>query len=445
MSSDRGGTTNGVADPLTIAHMGNPDSTQNAMGELTSHGRGLPVLQPKESIVRHVLLLTKSFVLITALLAAVANSATFSPAKISDVRRLNIVRTYEIPVEKGNRTVATVPALMSFWGATNQQVVLNSSFTYSVKPDKITVTADDRSKKRRNYELTWESAQVDKITVTQKLTVKISRLSILQTAAKLPYPTEVSTIYAGSLASTEDINLDNAKLDNIVKAISGKSPWAEETVELVCDWVNDNIAFKSGAPGDSDTVLKNKYGNCGGMTNVACAILRKMGIPAETVSAIFIGSNGGHAFMEVYFPDAGWVFYDLSNANRGFKSLDCLLTVGWCIRVGDGNRYKWIKGVFLDATDVPPYKEKKRYKKKLRATPKNENVTGVTVLHVKTSARVKVRHLPINSLIMDLSISPGKRDYSSDDPRSSSRPATRPATTASKPSSMPDATGSNSR
>lgn len=376
-------------------------------------------------------------VVISLALCGLGDSATFMPGKPRDARKINIVRQYDIPVVKGRKTVAALPAMMSFWGATNQQVVLDSSFTYSVKPDKIAVTADDRGMKRRNYELTWDSPQVDKITVTQTLAVEISCTALLQTAAKVPYPKEILAAYATSLESTKEMNLDNPELDKIIKSFSGKTVWAEETVELVCDWVNENIPFKSKTPTDVDTVLKNKYGNCEGMANVAVAILRKMGIPAETVSANFV-SGSGHAFMEVYFPDAGWVFYDLSNWNRGYKSLDCLLTVGWCFRVGTETDYKWIEGDFLTAKDAVPYKEDERHQGKLRPGPKNEDVTGASVVNVKTPDTVKVRHLPLSSLIMDLSIPPGKRDYSNDNPnRSATQPASGPA---SKPTTMPAAT-----
>ncbi len=194
-----------------------------------------------------------------------------------------------------------------------------------MKPDKIAVTADDLGMKRRNYELTWESAPAGTITVTQKLTVQLSRNAVLQTAAKLPYPKEVATTYAGSLASTKDINVGNPALDDV--------------------------------------------------------------------------------------------------GNRGFKSLDCLLTTGWAIRVGDGTRDQWIDGNFLTTSDASPYKEDNHCKNRLRAAPTNNDVLGAAVLHAKPSAQTKVRRLPINSLIMDLTVPPGTRDYSSDDPSSSTRPA----------------------
>lgn len=339
----------------------------------------------------------------------VVSGATMSPGRATDTRKLTIVREYDIPVTKGKQCSAAIPAMMSFWGATNQQVITKSDFTYGLNPDKVEVTADNLGMLRRNYELTWDKPEVESIKVTQTLNVELSYKAVLQTAAKLPYSKEVLETYASSLGKSEKINPANPKVDEIAKQISGKSPWAEETVELVCDWVNDNIVFKSKQPAESDVVLRNKFGNCEGMANLACAVLRKMNIPAETVDATFISGNG-HAFIEVYFPDAGWVFYDLSNCNRGYKSLDCLLTTGFAFRVSNGRKWTWHEGVFMTAKDAGPYKEDETLKGKLRVGPK-ENVAGVTVQHVATPVSVQVRQLPISRLIMDLSVPPGKRDY----------------------------------
>ena len=284
-----------------------------------------------------------------AALAAPASAGTHLLPRATDVRKLHVVRRYEIPVVKGSEHVAGIPALMRFWGTTHEQVILESAFTYSVKPDKIEITADNRGMRRRNYELTWNAPDADTVTVTEKLIVRLLCRNTLATAARLPYPSEVRERWAALLSPTKAVNSENPKVVEIGKAILKKARFAEDAVELACDWVDDHVKFKSGSPGASDTVLSTGLGNCSGMSTLACAICRSMGIPAETVGGAFIGSDGGHAYMEVYFPDAGWVFYDLSNCARGFKSLDCLTTAGWAFRVKNANGSKWHNGRFLKA------------------------------------------------------------------------------------------------
>jgi hypothetical protein len=342
---------------------------------------------------------------------APAAAATHLFPRARDARRLYVVRQYDIPVIKGAENTAGVPALMSLWGATNEQVILDSEFTYSVQPDKIEIVADKYGQTGRNYELTWKAPNADRISVTQKLVVEITCRNALGTAAKLPYPKEVQDRLAALLARSEFINGENEKVAALGKAIAKRAVYAEDAVELACDWVNDNIAFKSGSPGASDTVLASGQGNCFGMANLVCAVLRSIGIPADTVHATFIG-GGGHAYLEAYFPDAGWVFYDVSNATRGFKSLDCLVTTGGGFYVRNAQGLKGHQGTFLTVKDAGAYQEDDRLVgPPLRAGPRKTNVQGVRVFHRAPPAKMKVRHLALCQLLKDLSIPPGKREY----------------------------------
>ena len=344
-----------------------------------------------------------------------ASGVTLGASTPKNTRTLTVERTYEIAVVRGEKNVAAIPAMMSFWGITNQQIILKSDFTYSVKPDKIEVTADNRGIPRRYYELTWESPQVESITVTQHLTVELTCITVLPTAAQLPYSKIVLDRFSALLAADAKVNPDNPKIEPIAKEIVRRSPFAEEAVELACDWVNDNISFERSAGGNSDAVLSSGQGNCTGMANVACAILRKMGVPAEPVSATFVGDGTrGHGFIEVYFPDAGWVFYDLSNSNRGFKSLDCLMTVGYAYRTTTSKSADWHNGTFCVSTDAAPYKSAEEVmvpSVRLRQGPKQHEVAGVRVVRRKTPDTAKVRHQPLSELILDLTVPPGQRNY----------------------------------
>jgi len=348
---------------------------------------------------------------VTGLSATTAFGPTYLPVKAGDTRKVQIVCQYDIPVTKGAKSVAAIPALMSFWGATNQQVILQSDFTYSIKPDRVAVVVLPRvNPPFKAYELTWEAPKADTVKVTQKLLVEISCGNVLATAAKLPYPKEVQEFYASALAKTEDINPDNPKLEAVAKLILSKSKYAADAMELAAIWVDENIKFKSMANGKSDTILADGLGNCTGMSKVACALLRKIGIPAETVSARFIGGNG-HEFIEAYLPDAGWVFYDPSNMNHGFKSCDVLMLAGWGLWTFQGEERKVQEGEFLVAKDVRPYEDPQLAQTPIRPSPKDKTIAGVRVIYQATPKTVKVRHLPLSMLAVDLSLEPGKAVY----------------------------------
>jgi len=249
-----------------------------------------------------------NFVVLLAIASLVVaqprKTGTYGLKKAIRRRKLRITREYEIPVEKSKRAIAAIPALMSFWGATNEQVIESSRFYYSVEPNKIKVTSDNLGMRRRNYELTWNSPPVNKINVKQTLTVNLKARTKLYTAAKLPYSDEVRNRLAHLLGKDDKnkINPDNPELEKICSEILKNSRYAEDAVEQVCDWINDNITFKKIRGYNSDEILKRKQGSCGPMSLLACAMLRRLGIPAENVRTKNIGNEGAHAFIEVLFP-----------------------------------------------------------------------------------------------------------------------------------------------
>ncbi len=360
---------------------------------------------------RHCLLTGFLLAVVIGTHVNIALAATYAPVKARDTRMLNIVRRYNITVQPGQKNVAFIPAMLSFRGATNQQIILKSSFTYSVKPDRIRITADDLGMKRRNDELTWSAPRVNKIVVTQHLLVKLHYDAVLFTAASLPYTPHVLKACHAELRKTKKINPDNPALDPICRKILARTRWSQEDVQLACDWINNHVSFQSGDAGSSDQTLRTRRGNCEAMSNLACAMLRKMGIPAAKVQAQIIGSDEGHAFIEAYFPDAGWVFYDPTEYTRGFETLDCLAAVGWAYRVVNASGVHWHTGYFCREKDVTPYDDRMRLVRyPMRRGPK-ATVIGAHVWDDPTPADVQVRRHSINAMIMDLSIPPGVRNY----------------------------------
>ena len=116
--------------------------------------------------------------------------------------------------------------------------------------------------------------------------------------------------------------------------------------------------------------------------------------------------------MEVYFPDSGWVFYDLSNSQRGFRKPNSIIGCGYSYLLKVGQKSDWVRGYHLIEKDMKPYNpDFLTYKKPLRKAPKNKNVLGVVVKKISPGSYEKVRHRPIRELIMNADIPPGPRKY----------------------------------
>ncbi len=353
--------------------------------------------------------------IVCAYAASVAWSAwaeTFALQDRSCQRRLRVRRRYDIAVQKGQPSVAAVPALMSFWGASNWQVVRSSRFTWSEQPDKKEIVSDELGQPRRYYKMTWNAPKKETLVVEETMDVELTCFNKLYTSAKLPYGDAVLKRLSSSLGPNqkEGINPENPQLGPICEPIVKECNTAEEVVERVCDWINENIQFVKG-PRTSDEALSERQGSCTPMSRLACSMLRRIGIPAEMVDAKFINSDNGHAFIEAYFPDAGWVFYDLSNWNRGYKSLDCLMTVGWAYKSGTPDRLDWTDGYFCKEEDGGIYNDQSETCGRLiRKSPQGKKVVGVTVVAGKAPLSTKVRERPIRELILDTTIPPGPRE-----------------------------------
>lgn len=88
-----------------------------------------------------------------------------------------------------------------------------------------------------------------------------------------------------------------------------------EAVENILAWVRAHIAYDYDAPGnDALSVLVNRRATCSGFSWLSVALLRAAGIPSRYVRGCatplgyITGEGGGwHAWVEVYYPDVGWI------------------------------------------------------------------------------------------------------------------------------------------
>ncbi len=318
-------------------------------------------------------------------------------------RKLQVVRQYDISAVPGQPTVAMLPALLSFVGQTNWQHIKSSRFEFSENPDSTVMISDNLGMPRRNYEMKWKAPKSGKISVKQTMEVELTWIGMLFTTAKLPYGAAVMKRYAKSLGEDEEQGVEpgNPEVGKVCRGMMGNDNSAEDLVEQVCDWINDNIQFTKGKRSVGEALGQRK-GSCTPMSKVACSMLRYMGIPCEVVDAKFIASENGHTFIEVYYPDAGWIFYDLSNWNRGFKSLDCLMTVGWAFRSGPEGKLEWTDGNFCKEEDLELYSEDSETGSKIiRRSPRKVDVLGAQVSSAKAPASARSRHKSIREIILN--------------------------------------------
>ncbi len=86
-------------------------------------------------------------------------------------------------------------------------------------------------------------------------------------------------------------------------------------VSHILGWVADNVRYdlNRSQPQDPVSVLRRRSGYCTGVASLTVAMLEAVGIEAREVAGFVTteGGNGGyHRWIEVFYPDRGWVFSD---------------------------------------------------------------------------------------------------------------------------------------
>jgi len=181
----------------------------------------------------------------------------------------------------------------------------------------------------------WTAVNQD-IRVTLNYTTNIkSQLSAME--SQTPFP-------VGTLANKESLYLQHtemvqgsSEISLLARQLTSTAKNEYEAVSAIINWVTDNIKYSFNPPQyDASYTLSTKSGNCQNFAHLSIALLRSAGIPARIVGGITLKESwkvpidaknsivqsmgqGGHAWLEVYFPDLGWLPYD-PQQSRQFTS-----------------------------------------------------------------------------------------------------------------------------
>lgn len=125
---------------------------------------------------------------------------------------------------------------------------------------------------------------------------------------------------------TKFIDLNSGIVEQAHKIVEGEDD-LYFAVFKIAEWVRGNIRYDLNSLTEkvvqkSTWVFENKEGVCDEMTNLFISMLRTVGIPARFVSGTVysngINAWGNHGWAEVYFPDYGWVPFDVTFGQYGW-------------------------------------------------------------------------------------------------------------------------------
>ncbi len=166
-----------------------------------------------------------------------------------------------------------------------------------------------------------------KVTSTVKTTSKYNPIK-----EKIPYPIteQFERGYDIFLKPTQYIDSMDLAIKTKAKEIAQGEDDLYIIVSKMANWVNKQVNYDTNTKTEKATqkaswVMQNKQGVCDEITALFIAVLRAADIPARFVSGASYtniprqGENWGpHGWAEVYYPERGWIPYDITFGQYGW-------------------------------------------------------------------------------------------------------------------------------
>src|SRR3989344_2040612 len=179
------------------------------------------------------------------------------------------------------------------------------------------------TKKNSTIGYFWQNPKPGEYKFSLDSNVRVNNVLVI-VDKKIDFPLENVETYYTQPTEYIDINEDIKK--QAQELASGEDDLYEVSIK-VAEWIQKNIKYDlstltAESVQKSSWVLKNKEGVCDELTNLYISMMRSLGIPARYVSGMAYTNLkndwGPHAWAEVYFPDKGWVPFDITYVQYGW-------------------------------------------------------------------------------------------------------------------------------
>lgn len=179
----------------------------------------------------------------------------------------------------------------------------------------------------RFHKAIWKDLTRDaQITIRYRTKIAVA-LAAMESKTPFPLP-DLPDAEKLFLQPSREVQSGDAAIISLSRELTSRSATEYEAVTAIMTHVADTIRYAYNPPQyDAIYTLKSGGGNCQNLAHYSLALLRASGIPARIVGGISLSEpwqvmmengqswvqrmgQGGHAWIEVYFPDLGWLSYD---------------------------------------------------------------------------------------------------------------------------------------
>jgi transglutaminase-like putative cysteine protease len=221
----------------------------------------------------------------------------------------------------------TVNLLMpvNFSNKVLSQGVRNLQVNILPEPARVEDEQDDLGNVRKK--ITWHDLRADpEVRIVFDARVE-AVLSTMESTQVFPLKALASPerLY---LKSTPLVQSESPEIQALSRELTHHAATEFQAVTAVINYMADNVKYVyNPSRYDAISTLRAGSGNCTNAAHLSAALLRAAGIPARVVggttldkqlkvpmdgvrSLVQTMGKGGHAWIEVYFPDLGWLSYD---------------------------------------------------------------------------------------------------------------------------------------
>ncbi len=236
--------------------------------------------------------------------------------------KLNVDGSFELVPTKSSADIKEVTAnLFLIPQESQRQQIISWDSAGTVKEDWVSFFWNDKKIEEKKYGYTaLIETQNKQLAVVDKISFPLQPEEVKGLKQYLEPTETIDSDHPAVIAKAAELAEGE---DDLFKVVFNLASWVEENIKYDLNTITSTSSQKG------SWVLQNKQGVCDEMTSLFVAMARSLGIPARFVSGISYttneevvasaGSNwAGHGWAEIYFPDIGWVSFDVTFNQYGY-------------------------------------------------------------------------------------------------------------------------------
>ena len=212
----------------------------------------------------------------------------------------------------------------SFQSPTSNQVVRDFELKFRPEPSEKKTNTNERG--NQVVTASWDSPSRSVECILSFKAGNTTSLKLIDTGVPFPIP-EIPEDVRYYLKATEQVQSDDARIRRLAGELSNGVKTEFDAVQRVITYVVDHVKYVS-PPQRYDALysLDSGKGNCQNFSHLSAALMRCMNIPVRIVNGITLSKpfdinrkggtftfkmgQGRHSWIEVWFPDLGWIPID---------------------------------------------------------------------------------------------------------------------------------------